>query len=420
MLIRPSQTQRGRAWLTNFAEVERPTAQLLLDSLQIDHPGKVHSGLKSRIEALTPRLQGDTGILIPVLSVEDINRSPDEADPAHRSSRRAERVRHVAYDTFRPGGPIAATPGSEAAVGNLIRDMTGDFPGRVSGQWLHPATDLDTLHARRCRLVVLATDYTGSGQQVNQFAAMFTRNARLRSWRSFGWLRIVVVSYAASRAARLAIDSYKGIDELFVVVPATSFDDAAWTQEERRAIETLCHRYTPRRQRSQALGHGGSSGLFFTQTTVPNNLPFILRRRGAGWKPFLEGRTVPTDLAAQLDRYQVPSRNLAELSRAANQARLARAIDSGRLRAPADKLVAILALVAQSDQTPAALSHRLALPDEQTIAMLNFLQSVGFVTEDLAITERGHTELRHARRLSRIATATLRGRPDPYYPRTLR
>lgn len=417
--MRPSETQRGRAWLTNFADIERPTARLLLDSLQVENPAKLHHGLKSRIDALTPSLKGHTGVLIPVLSIEDIDRFFEGADPATRPARRPWLVRHVAYDTFHPGPPIPATPGSEAAVGNLIRDLTGDHPGREPGQWLHPATDIDTLHARRCRRIVLVTDYTSSGQQVNQFAATFPRNARLRSWRSFGWLRIVVVTYAASAAARTAVQTGPNTDDLLVYTPAASFDDAAWTVEERDAIEALCKRHTPRRQRSEALGYGSSGGLFLTHISVPNNLPFILRRQTSGWQPFLEGRTVPGDLAAELSHYQAPSRNLADVVRAAHQTRLGRAIDSGRLRTPADKLVAVLALIANGSQTPATLTHRLALPDEETAAMLDFLMDVGFISDELTITPRGHNELRHARRLDRVATAHLRGKSDPYYPRTL-
>lgn len=409
--MRPSETQRGRAWLTNFADVERPTAQLLLDSLHVANPATIHHGLKSLIDGLAPRLEGHTGVLIPVLSIEDIEKSL--AKPHHPA-------RHVAYNTFQPGGPIPATPGSEAAVGNLIRDLTGDRPGRERGPWLHPATDIDTLRVRRCHLIALVTDYTSSGHQVNRFAATFPRNARLRSWRSFGWLQIVVVAYAASTAARSAVEAGPNTDAMYVHTPAASFDDAQWTGEERAAIEALCERHAPHRKRSEAMGYDKSGGLFFTHTSVPNNLPYILRRKTSGWEPFFNDRTVPADLAAELGHYQAPDRDLADVVRAANQTRLGRAIDSGRLRTPADKLVVVLALIAHSPQTRAALAHRLALPDEKVVAMLDFLMDVGFVTEELTITPSGHNELRHARRLDRVATAHLNGKTDPYYPRMLR
>lgn len=312
--MRPSETQRGRAWLTNFADIERPAAELLLDSLQIESPTAIHHGLKSRIQALTPDLQGQAGVLIPVLSIEDIDAMSDEVELVETAWRTGS-PRHVAYETFTPGRDIPATPGSEGAVGNLIRDLTGNRPGGKRGQWLHPATDIAALHASRCRLIVLVTDYASSGQQVNRFAATFPRNARIRSWRSFGWLRILVVTYAASAAARARIETESNVDAMHVVTPAASFDDMAWTVDERDAVESLCKGHTPRQYKSQALGYRDSRGLYFTHTSVPNNLPFILRRDTHGWKPFLPGRTVPADLAAELGDYHTSDRNLGDIAR---------------------------------------------------------------------------------------------------------
>ncbi|QEM45756.1 phosphoribosyltransferase-like protein [Mycolicibacterium grossiae] len=416
---RLSETRRGRAWLTNFAERDRSAAELLLDSLQVASPASIHHGLKSLIDTVTPLLQDSVGVLIPVLSTEDIRMTGDtEGNTQPANGMKVARL--VAYDSFDPGAPIAATPGSEAWVGNLIRDLTGSRPGDEPGQWLHPATNIDTLHARRCRSIVLITDYTASGEQVKKFAATFPRNARLRSWRSFGWLRIVVAAYSASATARSAIDADSNIDKMVVHSPAASFADAKWTVEKRDQVVALCLKYTPNRRRSQALGYGASGGLFFTHTTVPNNLPYILRRTGSGWSPFFEGRTVPPDLNEELGHYQAPDRGMANIARAANQKRIAGAIDSGRLRAPADKLVAALALMWNSPQTPETLAHRLAVPDGKIAEILAFLTGAGFITAELTVTDRGYSELRHARRLDRITTARLSGNPAPYYPRALR
>ena len=147
---------------------------------------------------------------------------------------------------------------------------------------------------------MLVTDYTGSGEQVDRFAATFTRNARVRSWRSFRGSDLLLLLTRPPAPLAWQSNRRRSVDDLFVHTPATSFEHAPWTVEEREAIEALCQRHTPRRQRSQALGHGASAGLFFTHTSVPNNLPFILRRHTRGWVPFLEGRTLPADLAAEL------------------------------------------------------------------------------------------------------------------------
>ncbi|KZL30462.1 hypothetical protein A3852_23010 [Rhodococcus qingshengii] len=329
-------------------------------------------------------------------------------------------ARHVAYETFAPGMRGAVTPGSEATVGNVIREFTGEAPGKENGPWLHPSSSIDDLRARNCRVIVLVTDYTSSGRQVIDFAATFPRNAQLRSWRSFGRLEIIVVTYTASASAVASIENAPTIDRIRPHTPAASFDDAGWCAQERTAIEELCNRYTPSGERKQALGYKASGGLFLTKTSVPNNLPFILRRKSPGWKPFLDGRTMPSDLVSELSGYEARNRDLSEVVRGANQRRVADAIDAGRLRTPSERLVATLALVAHSAQTPTSLAHRLARPVEEVNALIGFLVKEGFITKGFEITLAGRNELWHARRLDRVVTSHRGNNPDPYYPKMLR
>ncbi|MCQ4128363.1 hypothetical protein NOU13_28070 [Rhodococcus erythropolis] len=412
-LLMPSETQRGQSWLTNFAESERPVATLLLDSLQIASPEDIYHGLKSRIGALAPELNG-RAVVIPVLSIEDIERASSE------NQREQVAARHVAYETFAPGMRGAVTPGSEATVGNVIREFTGEAPGKENGPWLHPSSSIDDLRARNCQAIVLVTDYTSSGRQVIDFAATFPRNAQLRSWRSFDRLEIIVVTHTASAFAVASIENAPTIDHIRPHTPAASFDDAEWSAQERSAIEELCNRYTPPGERKQALGYKASGGLFLTMTSVPNNLPFILRRKSHGWKPFLDGRTMPSDLVRELSGYEARNRDLSEVIRGANQRRVANAIDSGRLRTQSERLVATLALVAHSAQTSTSLAHRLAIPVEEVDALIGFLVKVGFITKDFEITLVGRNELRHAKRLDRVATSHRSNNPNPYYPKMLR
>ncbi|MCP3810995.1 hypothetical protein NLX62_01355 [Mycobacteriaceae bacterium Msp059] len=406
--------------MTNFDDIERPAAELLLDSLQVGSPSAAYHGLKSAITALTPLLQNNTGVLVPALSIEDIRKSAS-ATSDNDAALQSGRTHWVAYENFDPAERISATPGSEAAIGNLIRELTRDRPGREPGPWLHPGTNIDTLRSRRCRLIVVVTDYIGSGRQIRRFSATFPRNARLRSWRSFGWIRIVVVAYAASAAGRAAAEADPSIDRVLVHRPAASFQDASWTEQEREQITELCKRNTIRKNRFEALGFDGSGGLYFTHTAVPNNLPFILRRPSTPfWKGFLDGRAVPSDLVAELGDYEAPTRNMANVVRAASQIRLGRAIDSGRLQTPTDEIVAALALIANGPESPQTLTHALALPDQEAAAIVDFLLRVGLITEDLTLTIRGYNELRHARRLDRITTARLHRNPGSYYPQSLR
>lgn len=398
---------------------------MLLDSLQIVDPSRVRDGIRTQIEELESDLRGGTGLLLPVLSIEDINRTLEQLARLSgiEPSKRYVPAIHTAWETFQPGMPILATPGSEGGIGSYVRDLTGDKPGSEPSHWLHPDTGLDRLRDRRCRLLVLLTDYSGSGKQVVQFARTLVRNKHVRSWRSFGWLRVVVIPYALSIEARQLINKSGYVDSIKPAHPAASFDDAAWTPAERQHIERICREYLPGKERKLALGYGGSAGLFLTHTAVPNNLPRILWRRAPGWSALFagaSGRTFPTDLAQELQGYEAPERDLAVVAHSANQKRLSRAIASGRLRTPTDQLVVTLALLAQGGFDVAGLSHGLARPESEIQELVTFLVHSGYVTGELTITPAGRIELQHARRLDRVTSTILSGADDPYYPQALR
>lgn len=413
--VRPSETHRGQSWLGNFGGEERETAALLIDSLQIVDTDTMTMGLKSTLKTLQEGL-GGTALLLPVLSEEDlVPLRPTDwiSGPGRRP--------HVAWDTYAPGAPISATPGSEGLMGTVVRDVVGDDPAKPRLPWLHPASDLDMLRDQRCRALVLVTDYSGSGQQVVTFARTLIRNERIRSWRSFQWLRVIVVAYATSLTAHHVIESSGAVDNLYVAAPAASFGNAQWTDSERAAVEALCRKYAL--GRSDALGFDGSAGLFLTHTFIPNNLPWILRKQTKGWHPFFtgpKGRTFPPDLAADLGSYIAPARDLAKLAEQAKQVRLSKALASGRLGAPADRLIVMLALLAHRTLDRATLSHELGRGEAEVGAMLDWLVGMGFVDSDLRITEQGRAELANARRLERVVTAGLSGTDEPYYPQALR
>lgn len=405
---RPSQTTRGSSWLTNFRHADRPAAELLIDSLQIADPTTVRIGIREQLDLLGGRLSDGTAALLPVLAEEDITTRPGFYGP------------HVAYKTFSPGDPISSTPGSEGAVGNLVRELTGEQAGEEPSFWLHPGTDVKELYRRRCRLLVLVTDYAGSGTQAQRYAKTFVRCRRIRSWRSFGWLRVVVVAYAASASAQRVLQKARSIDDVLVACPAASFETAQWTEDERQQVTDICHRYLNSRQRhGWVLGYRHSAGLFAMHTGIPNNVPLILRSQRTGWHRFFDGRVFPADLAAELGTYVV-DRDLGAVVKKANQARISQAIDSGRLRTPADLLVVILALVAHKQQTVTRIAYELNESQDRVRQHLDFLMETGFMTPSLQITAAGRAELRAARRLVRVATSRLEGSDEPYYPQSLR
>lgn len=406
--VSPSSTARGRAWLSNFDAADVPTAEFLLDSLDIASLQEVRNGIADFMNFLQASSTEPT-VAIPIVPIEDIPNRPPRSG------------RHIAYESYQPGGRLAATPGSEGLIGNAIREFTGDRPARRAKpqRWLHPATGLKRLRELRVRRFLLVTDYAGSGQQAVEFARTFTRHRTVRSWRSYGLVRISVLCYAATSLARDRLEEESSIDEVHVCRPAASFSSVAWTDSERDAVRDLFDRYLDADERADALGYRHSGGLFATHSRVPNNLPILLRRRTrADWRGFFEKRVFPRDLIDELGTY-TSRRDLVGVTLRARQIRISRVLQRGRFRTPADRLIAVLALLALRRHSQADLSEILHVPEARVRECLDFLRRSGMVSASYALTDEGIRELKAAKRLSRAVPP----RPiseETYYPQALR
>jgi hypothetical protein len=401
MAARPSETTRGQAWLGNFLVEDRPVAELLLDSLEFVRTSTMRPALRMRLEQLAESGEIEQpAVLAPALSMEDLKLGTD---------------RPVAYtEGFETlAVPFDTTPGSEGFVGNLIRDLL-----RTGDGWLPPSATLDELRAKRCRSVVIVTDWAGSGTQLRRYALTLTRHPALRSWRSGGFLRVHGVAYAVTQMARAFVEEDgSAVDRLWMVRVAPSFADRPWSPAEIAGVEALCSRYG--RIRGQDLGFLGSRSLFATDTTAPNNLPAVLRQRGRGWQPFFDGRTVPSELVVELGDY-AGDVTFAQVVSRAGQTRLAAVGPAKHTRPQSGRLLEVLALLGRRPQTSVELAASLMLDIAAIDGLVNALRRLGLIDEHRRVTPAGRAELRSGKRAVRQVTAILSGSSDPYYPVSLR
>ena len=396
----PSQTKRGEAWLENFHRDDRETGRLLLDSIAVTPWDDVRRELRKRIVDLD-----GTAVLVPVQSMEDVKfRGVSDVAQA------------VAYQHFSPGDDISVTPGSEGVIGGLVRDLVRERGGATR---LHPSVPLDELKTQKCRSLVFITDYAGSGKQVLDYVQAFLNNRTIRSWRSGGYLDVRVVAYAASRRAETLIA--RTVDRCHIERRAPSFDTVKWSERERRDVEALCKKYA-NGKRGDALGYKGSGGLYVsTISSVPNNIPYILRRIGGAWSPFFEGRVFPDDLRAELAGYAPPS-DMAKVVESVGKARVANALRAGRHGRVGNELLGLISIIYVHPRSDLSdLSHLSGLPVSRVERLVDFLRSCGLVDEHLRVTVGGLYELRVASRMPRRVpggVAPFEG--VPYYPQSLR
>lgn len=180
--VRPSETRRGQAWLTNFSPEDEGAARQLLDSLRFVSLSDVRAGLQVRLRSLIAQGKIQVpALLVSALSIEDLRLDEGQTAPS------------VAFESFQLDDPINVVPGSEGFVGNLIRDLVSPALGGTDAL-LAPSTKLNELRDKRCRSIVVITDYAGSGTQLRNYAMTLVRHPTLRSWRSYGLLRIHALS----------------------------------------------------------------------------------------------------------------------------------------------------------------------------------------------------------------------------------
>jgi hypothetical protein len=319
--IRPSETPEGKLWLENFGARSLHAPLLLLDSLRIVSDATIRASLIS----LVTRLVEESEPPIALLPIREVHDRRPYYEPGEAES---------LPEYFR----ASALPGSEALVANAIRDIVNNrgLRNRLIGE-----PTLGALRRERCRTLLLVDDYAGSGNRATKFATALLRTPSIRSWRSYGLIRLQVALFAASPLAMQTITSSKRVDELSVITHGGDFRSARWSDDELREVRELCYSFA--RNKEWALGYSGSEGLLVMQHTVPNNLPAILwQSKGPGrrkWKPFFAGRTMTPRQQLVLGDYS-PSYTASQIAEGFRQFRLAR-----RLSADSDQTVQTLLLI---------------------------------------------------------------------------
>jgi hypothetical protein len=400
---RPSETAQGKLWLKNFGARDLTAPILLLDSLRIVSDSSFRALLKATIVKVVE--QGEEPVAL--LPIREVHATMPYYEPV------SEAVSASEPEYLRP----SSLPGSEALVANIIRDVVRDrqMVGRVVDR-----PSLEALREKKCRTLLLVDDYGGSGSRVVKFASALLRTPSIRSWRSYGLIRLHVALFAVAPLAEKAIHRSGRVDKLHVVEHGGDFQSAMWSDDERNAIRELCRLFAW--DKHWALGYRRSEGLLALQHTVPNNLPAILwqrtRRNGRPWTPFFRERSMTSVQQMELNDY-APIHSPEEIAEGLRQFRLAR-----RLGASPDSgtrtLLLVLGALGRGIRKPERLAIELGLRTMELKAALDAASQLGLVGPGNHLTDEGLKELRQARMQPRRVTLELDGKDVPYYPRQLR
>jgi hypothetical protein len=369
----------------------------------------MHNRLKARLEALA-----DGGAMrTPALVLPERSLAASEL-----SVPRERREFAVAFQDFVPGAPISVTPGSDGFVGGILRDFARAGRSAPGSPWIAPDATLEELRDRRCRSIILVTDYIGSGHQVLTLTAAIARHPTIRSWRSLHLLDIRVLAFAASPEALPRLESSKAIDSVWSIEAAPTFATAPWTPIVHDSIVELCQRAC-RKRADWALGYRGSSGLFATERAAPNNLPAVFWQDTSSWRPLFPNRVVPPEFAHEVADYRLLE-SLSGLAERVGQLRLGRNQRVAHMRVTSRGLLQVLLLINQHSRSSAALAAELGIDVADVEGLLGSLRQFGLVDPTGRITDAGRREIDAQKRGLRRTNAGLEGSDAAYYPLSLK
>lgn len=285
--IRPplSRTPSAANWLLQFRAADQLAAAAFLDSLLLLNDDDIASSLREQLKTLA---RGRAGLRKKIALYSE--REIAEAT-FFKSERCPGRDGIIRMRAIGASGPPAVKPargrsrvGSEGWTSFIVSQAV-EASHKVFLN--HPGPDRIRLH--RVSLIVIVTDFLGSGSRVRAMIDKFIKVPSVRAWRSNGWMRFAVVAAAGTANGIRAVQSHHTAPTVSVshVVPTLKgFPDPEAVDKWR----WLMSRYGPRTARGsgpEGFDEGGALVAFSYR--IPNNTPLLLHQRAPGWIPLFQG-----------------------------------------------------------------------------------------------------------------------------------
>ena len=275
-----SDTSTGTSWLEQFGGAERETAAEFIDEVLLVSQHDFANGLRELLDELADQCKDSTRKM--ALYAERPVKKVFGKIPAFFPNSRHGRAKGTGVP------PIIVDHrdqevGSEGVVAQLITDYCRRKP---SIALTHPGPT--KMRNDNVRKIVILTDFIGSGDRITRMLESFRYVASLRSWRSYGLVRFVVIAYSGTIKGVAAVRSHKLRPEVRIQAGCPTITNTFYGTQ-RMHMEALCKAH-PRRH-VDPLGYKDSAVLIAFAHGCPNNVPPILHSRASGWIPLFAGRS---------------------------------------------------------------------------------------------------------------------------------
>lgn len=172
-------------WLSAFDTFDRPTAELLLASIQLVRRTEFATWTQEAILKIAEESSDPIAVFAVREVPTDFGLFPDE-------------------EGVRPEAASGSDVGSEGMVAHLLKSMERQDKRVLN----HPS--INTIRSRKVSSFVLVDDIVGTGRTITSFLAAIYSNRTIRSWVSRKLIKFHVVAYAQTRAGTEFVTSRCG------------------------------------------------------------------------------------------------------------------------------------------------------------------------------------------------------------------
>lgn len=183
--------------------------------------------------------------------------------------------------------------GSEGVVATLVSKVCKTAPSRLV---LHPHTN--ALADMQVQYLVIVTDFIGSGTRTKQMLDSLWRLASVRSWKSAGFVKILVICYSATDYGYEEVIKHPCEPKIAKVCACPTIFNS-FPRKKALAVEELCGRFPP--DSDSPLGYKSTGALIAFEHSCPNNVPamFIDSKPGV-WNALFPKRITDNQSVSQL------------------------------------------------------------------------------------------------------------------------
>ena len=407
-----SQTATGRRWLEQFDQADRTAASELLDAMLLLDAEHVASAQRAGLEELVAERRGKRGIprrKVALYAEREIAESAAFVsellpDKAGKLRRRAVGPTRLAPVKPRRGSARVGSEGPGAfVVAQAVERWRRTFIN-------HPGPNI--IRKQRPGLIVIVTDFIGSGTRISSMLNKFWHVPSVRSWWSLGWVRFKVITAAGTAGGIDVVRSHRTQPGVFArhIAPTVLSTEPALRQRWRELIQT----YGPAAGRgASGLGFGNNAALIAFSYRIPNNTPAIIHASGGGWKALFTG-SVPQDMQAAFTALTLEER----IANAAEETGVVLTTD---ITVDDASVVLLLSAIRGQwrDGAEIELAERTGLTEPEIRAAKRRADDQGLLGENGRLTDDGHAAVA-AGLSSETKRPTIPTNRAPYYPWSLR